>query len=416
MAFETLFQPIKIGPVEIKNRLAAAPMNTMFSENTGGIVNEQILAYYAARAKGGVGLVITEAILGTKLAARFPAYSNLILHDQRQVPGLAELAETCHVYGAKVFAQLSPGFGRQGASPIGEPSPAPSAGIPYLLEQENMPRAFASVFTRLVPQYQGPATREMSVEEIQSEIEEYANTAFQLVMAGFDGMEIHAPHGYLLMQFLSPRTNKRTDQYGGTLENRMRFLVDLVTAVKNKVPPDFPVGIRVSADEHMPEGITLDEMKIVAKKLEELGIAYIHMSSGSYEAFKWLFPDKDGVMLDEAKAFKEVVNIPIITPAIHDPVNAEQAVKDGKTDMISLGRALFADPEWPNKVKEGRVGEITRCIRDYFCILRFLFGLPVRCSQNPNLGREKYMPEYWRPGTEKGEEMLPRLLRKKPAS
>ena len=135
MAFETLFEPIKIGPVELKNRLAAAPMNCLFSANTGGMVNEQILAYYAARAKGGVGLVITEAIMGTKLAARFPAYSNLILHDSRQVVGLSDLVETCHVYGAKVFAQFSPGFGRQGASPIGEPSPAPSADVPYLLEQ-----------------------------------------------------------------------------------------------------------------------------------------------------------------------------------------------------------------------------------------------------------------------------------------
>lgn len=412
MAFDALFRPIKIGPVEIKNRLAAAPMNTMFAENTGGIVNEQVLAYYAARAKGGVGLIITEAALATRLVAKFPAYSNLLCYHQEHVPGLAELAETCHVFGAKVILQLSPGFGRQGNSHIGEPSPAPSDNVSYLIPNEMYPKAFAATFGRIIPQVPGPATRAMTVAEIQHEVEEYAASAGLAVGAGYDGMEIHAPHGYLLMQFLSPRTNKRTDQYGGSLENRMRFLVELVNKTKAAVPKDFPVGVRVSAEEHMPNGITYEEMKVVVKKLEELGMAYIHMSDGSYEAFKYLFPDQDGTMLDYAAGFKKIVKIPIITPAIHDPVNAEKAVTDGKTDMISLGRALFADPEWANKVQKGKVKDLTRCARDYYCINRFLLGLPVRCSHNPNLGREKYMPEYWRTGTDKGEALLPRLLRK----
>jgi 2,4-dienoyl-CoA reductase-like NADH-dependent reductase (Old Yellow Enzyme family) len=135
------------------------------------------------------------------------------------------------------------------------------------------------------------------------------------------------------------------------------------------------------------------------------------MSSGSYEAFGWLFPGDDGIMIDEAKAFKDTVSIPIIATSIHDPKTVEQVLKEGKADMVSLARAHFADPEWPNKVRAGAVDDIERCRRDFYCVCRFLLGLPVRCHHNPNLGREKYMPEYWRASGPKGINVLPRYLR-----
>jgi len=411
MKFEAMFQSIKIGEVEIKNRLVAGPMNTLFAQSTGGYVNDQVLAYYAARAKGGHGLIITEAAMATKQAARFPAWSNLLCYDQSHLPGLNELAETCHDFGARVFLQLSPGFGRQGVSPVGEPSPAPSDGTPFEITADNMPKAFRSLFTKVMPTIPGPPTRGMTIEEIQSGQEEFATSAELAVRADFDGIEIHGPHGYLGQQFLSPRTNKRTDQYGGSLENRMRFIVELLEKTKAKVPPDFPVGIRLSADEHMPDGVTLDEMKVVAKRLEDLGIAYIHLSSGSYEAFKWLFPGEDGIMIEEAKAFKETVSIPVIATSIHKPSLVEQVIKEGKADMVSLARAHFADPEWPNKSKSGAVDDIEPCRRDFYCVCRFLMGLPVRCNHNPNLGRERYMSEYWRTSGPKGPSVLPRYLR-----
>ncbi|MDP6100243.1 MAG: NADH:flavin oxidoreductase [Dehalococcoidia bacterium] len=411
MAFEAIFQPINIGSVEIKNRLVAGPMNTLFAQSTAGYVNEQVLAYYAARAKGGCGLVITEAALGTRQAARFPAWSNLLCYEQSHIPGLNELVETCHDFGSRVFIQLSPGFGRQGNSPVGEPSPAPSDGVPYEITADNMPRAFRALFTKIMPSIPGPATRGMTVEEIQSEHDEFATSAELAVRAEFDGIEIHCPHGYLGQQFLSPRSNKRTDQYGGSLENRMRFIVELVQKTIAAVPPGFPVGIRLSADEHMPDGVTLDEMKVVARKLEDLDIAYIHMSSGSYEAISWLFPGDDAIMVDEAKAFKDSVSIPIIATSIHDPKTVDKVISEGKADMVSLARAHFADPEWPNKVKAGGADDIERCRRDFYCVCRFLLGLPVRCHRNTNLGREKYMPEYWRSAGAKGIEVLPRYLR-----
>lgn len=411
MNTETLFRPIKIGSLEIKNRLAAGPINTLFAQSTGGYVNEQVLAYYAARAKGGHGLIITEAAMGTRQAAKYPAWSNLLCYNQSHIPGLNELAETCHDFGARVFLQLSPGFGRQGNSPVGDPSPAPSADVPYEITSDNMPQAFRSLFAKIMPNIPGPPTRAMKIEEIQSEQEEFANSAELAVRADFDGIEIHSPHGYLGQQFLSLRTNKRTDQYGGSLENRMRFIVELIQKVKTKVPADFPVGIRLSADEHMPDGITLEEMKVVAKKMEEIGIAYIHMSSGSYEAFKWLFPGEDGMMIEESRAFKETVGIPIMVTSIHNPLTAEQVIREGKADMLSLARAHMADPEWPNKVKAGALNDIERCRRDFYCVCRFLMGLPVRCHHNLNLGREKYMPEYWRTSGPKGISVLPRYLR-----
>ena len=261
----------------------------------------------------------------------------------------------------------------------------------------------------------GGTPREMTTEEIQKEIGEFASSARLAVMTGADGLELHLTHGYLAWQFLSPRSNKRTDQYGGSLENRMRFMVEIITKTRESVAkhaPRMPIGVRVSADEHTPGGVTYEEMKKVVKTLVGLGIDYIHMSSGTYEAFKYLFPDHDGTMLEEAQGFKKLLGIPIITPSVYDPRLAEKAVSEGKTDMVSLGRQLIADPEWPNKVQEGRVKDLVRCPRDNFCLVRFLCGLPVRCTRNPNVGREKYDPANWRPRGITGNEVLPGIVRK----
>ena len=195
----------------------------------------------------------------------------------------------------------------------------------------------------------------------------------------------------------------------------MRFLVETITKVvqaAKPLSPNFAVGVRLSAAEHIPGGIPYEETLVVVKKVADLGMDYIHLSDGSHEAFKWMFPEEDGTMLEEAAGFKKVVDIPIMTPSIHNPDSAEVAIRDRKTDLISLGRQLLADPEWANKVKEGKVKEIRRCTRDNFCLLRFRGGLPLRCTQNPNVGREKYMTEYQRPTGLKGEEILPIVMRK----
>ncbi len=397
--FKNLLSPIEIKGVEIKNRIALAPMNTLMSMDNRGYVNEQILAYYAARAKGGCGLIITECVLGTQLAAHYPFSTNLHLYNQSFMAGLAELAETVHAFDSSVFIQMSIGFGRQGHALDGAHPPAPSA-VPMELSPFHMPKSFPDVvaqFPQALQAVQGHIPYEMSIEEIKREQDEFANSCRFAVIAQFDGIELHAPHGYLEHQFLSPRSNKRTDLYGGSLQNRMRFLIEVYMKVREAVGPDFPVGMRMSADEHMPEGFTHEEALEVAQIMGSLGVDYFHLSDGSYEALSYFFPDEDGTMLAEAADFKEKLNIPVICPSIHDPAAAEKAIASGKCDVVSLGRQMFADPEWGNKVAEGHVSEITRCLRCNECLMHATVGLPVRCVRNPNLGREKYMPEYWRP-------------------
>lgn len=398
MALDEILKPIKINDVEIKTRIVMAPMNMTYSTQDG-YVTPQDIAHLARRAKGGFGLIITGAVIATKLAAPFVFHRNLYLYDQSFIPGLGMLADACHAFGAKIFIQLSIGFGRQGHALDGTSSYAPSS-VPLSQTPEMMPKAYRETG------WQPPAVvgkshipREMTIEEILSEEKEYAKACRRCVRAGFDGIEIHAPHGYLEHQFLSPRSNKRKDRYGGSLENRMRFMLEVTDMALKAVGGAIPVGVRISADEHMPDGFTHDEVKVVVKELANLGIAYLHLSDGSYEALKYFFPDSleqaEQHLLKEAKSIRELIDIPVITPSVHDPSVAERAIKEGETDMISLGRQALADPDWPNKVKEGKLDEIIRCKRDMICIRRVDRTLYPRCTVNPELGFEQYMPELF---------------------
>ena len=427
MPFEKLFEPIYIGRKKIKNRVAMSPMATLYSQQ--GYVNEQILAWYAARARGGVGLVIVECTFTSKWGADNSYYNNLCLYDTTHMIGLGELADTIHAFGAKAFIQLTPGFGVQGSSRRTGVQPVaasaanleiPPAMIPRkILEKalppkdvdevvntppEKLPELIVRIAARLGPREReqishltGEVAREMTLEEIEREQENFVRGAEMARTAGFDGVEIHAPHGYLLHDFLSPRFNHRTDAYGGNLENRMRFLMELVQRTKAAIGDGTVVGVRASADEHMPGGTTYEDMKIVLRRLEKEGIDYFNMSAGSYEALKYFLPEEDGAMLEEAAGFKKLVKIPIITPSIHDPDLAEKAVEEGMTDIVSMGRQLIADPDWVNKVKDGRAAAIRRCDRCYReCIIRLMDGLGLRCAKNPEAGIERYNPEYTR--------------------
>jgi len=400
-----LFQPIKIGNCQIANRIVMAPMNVLMSSGNNGLVTDQNLAYYAARARGGTGLLISECVLGTRLASRFPYTTNLHLFNTTHLAGLEELSETVHAFGSKIFIQLSIGFGRQGHNPDHESPPAPSA-IPYQTDPEWLPKTVLKNATKEFSWFLHPETpfasradmpREMSREEIHSEIEEYGRSCRLAVVAGFDGLEIHAPHGYLEHQFLSPRSNKRTDEYGGSLENRMRFLLECYESARAAIGDAIPIGVRLSGDEHMPEGIHHDELKIVVKTLGERGIDYVHLSDGSYEALKYFFPEKDGTMLEPAESYKSVLpkGVPVVCASIHDPAKSAAAIGAGRIDMVSLGRQMLADPDYANKVRAGE--KYDKCARCNECLLRTARGLTVRCSTNPNLGRERFMPEYHRP-------------------
>ena len=395
MSYGSLFQPIKIGSVEIKNRIGMAPMNLNFTRE--GYISEQHMAYFAARAKGGTGLIMTEAIRTSEEGTNRTYYDNPHLWKPAHQKGLTELAETVHYFGARIFVQMNIGPGPQGSSKKMGLQPIAASPVAYEVPRENVPRQFLPFIDRgeIYMSFKGELPREMTVDEIHAETEQFAKSAKMAMVTGVDGIEIHACHGYLLHSFLSPRFNKRTDMYGGSLENRMRFLLEVVRATRQILGDKAVIGVRTSSDEHMPGGLTSDEVKQIVIELEKEGMDFFHLSGGSYEAMQYFFPEEDGTELEDAKKFKSAVKIPILVSSVHDPDMADKAIRDGMCDMILHGRPLIADPEWANKVREGRVNEIVKCKRDLICLMRLFQGLPSRCTVNPDMGRERYMPEYW---------------------
>jgi NADPH-dependent glutamate synthase beta subunit-like oxidoreductase len=234
----------------------------------------------------------------------------------------------------------------------------------------------------------------LTLEEIAYMERTFPDAVAAARICGYDAVEFHSPHGYLIHQFLSPRSNQRTDQYGGSLENRFRFLRNLLVASRKRVGADFCLGIRLSGDEHMPGAIHEEELIQVAKWCEELGASYIHLSDGSYEARKWFFPQDPFCFIEHAKNFKKEIKIPLIVPGQHDPHLAEEVLRNGWADAITMGRQLVADQRTPRKWEEGRLDEVVRCLRCNVCLARFNRGLAIRCAVNPNIGREKYDPKY----------------------
>lgn len=385
-----LFEPIRIGKTAIRNRIAMAPMVTQYADR--GYVSEQQIAYYAARARGGVGLVIVEHVLASKWAEDNCPLPVLRLYDPVHMAGFGDLVETLHAFGAKAFVQLNVGVGIQGSSAGSGVQPVGPSTVGYRTPPEMVPRNCIGV---LGPYLAGETPREMSIGEIEREQENFVKSAMMARAVGFDGIEIHAAHGFLLDEFLSPYYNRRTDRYGGTPENRMRFLLELVRRTRAAVGGDMAVGVRLSADEHIPGGSTFEDMKAVAKRLEEEGIDYFHIGDGCFGALKYIIPDDANTMLDEAAGFKKILGLPVMTPTVHDPHLAEKAVAEGMTDMVSLGRALIADPEWANKVESGRIDSIVKCTRcNIGCYARIFSGLRIKCVCNPESGLEKYNPRY----------------------
>jgi len=392
--FEKMFEPFSIKGVEIRNRLAMAPLHTAFMPTTH--VTEQLIAYLAERARNGVGLIVTAPVCGVTIPGMpQPPLLNSPVH----MSGWNELFETLHAFGAKVFVQVMAGVGRQVRK--GLPTKAPSP-IPMRIPPENLPlkaarfeerRGLPSVWESLM---EGEIPQEITMAEIAAAEDAYALAGGLLRGCGADGVELHFAHGYLGYSFLSPRTNRRKDSYGGSFENRIRFLTNTLTKVRREVGEDFVVGIRVSGDEHMPGGLAVEETGRMLKVAEKMGLDYVHLTDGCFEAAKWYVPDEDGTMLAAAEALKRMLEIPVITPSIHDPVGAETALHKGSTDMVSLGRSLLADAAWVKKVSEGRHREIVKCIRCLTCLRRTRNMLPIRCEVNPRLGSERYDPDNHR--------------------
>jgi len=365
--FQKLFTSGRIGKLELKNRIVMPPMATNFADPEGN-VNERHIAYYRRRARGGAGLIIFEH---TGIVRQGKAFPNMALIDSdARIAKFKKLVQAVQDEGGKFFIQINHA-GRQTLSAYtGCPTVAPSP-IPCPVRQET-PKA-------------------LSKEEIRDLVQLYREAARRAKEAGADGVEIHMAHGYLLNQFLSPFSNQRDDEYGGNLERRLRMPLEVLQAVRKKVGPDFPVTCRLSADEYVEGGLTIEDSKQIARKLEEHGADALHVSACIGASWYLIHPPyyaPEGIFVPLAAAIKSVVRIPVITVGrIRTPLLAEQIIRDGKADFVSMGRALIADPELPVKAAQDRTAEITPCISCNRCALSIRRGA-MQCAVNPEAGRE----------------------------
>ena len=363
-----LWEPIRIGRMELKNRVVMPPMVTRYAADDG-FVTERTRNYYGARARGGAGLIIVEATYVHRQGWAFP--NQIGISDDKFIPKLSELVDTVHRHGAKIAIQLHHG-GRQakealsGLQPVA-PSPLPMAG--------------------------GEMPREMMVEEIAETVAYFAEAAIRAQKAGFDGVELHAAHGYLIDQFLSPTSNKRDDEYGGDLHRRARFFLEIIAAVKEAVGEDYPVWCRMDGKEYGVEGITLEDARQTARLAQDAGLAAIHVSSwGPTTPVNRTTPTFVPAVIEElAEGIKKAVSIPVIAVGRITPEDGERMLKEGKADLIAIGKAMLADSEWSNKVASGKTEDITPCIICNGCRddLRTPKVVGIRCSVNAALGREK---------------------------
>jgi len=373
--FKRLFTPMKIGTMEVRNRIAMPPMHMGYGA-LDGTVTERYIDYYGARARGGTGLIITEAA-GVN-AERKNGIVPLGLFDDALIPSWSELARVVHSHGAKLAAQvMDPGPELMkilsGADPVG---PSRIAG--------------RNIF-RTMP-------RELTAGEIEAVVEDFAQAIRRAQEAGVDAVEIHAAHGYALVgSFMSPFFNKRTDAYGGTLEGRAKILLDIIRSAREKVGRDYPLIVRIAGDERRTGGRTVQESQFIASLLADAGIDAIEVSGGTIPTVFWAVVPPSGTPLalnaDFAKEIKQVVEVPVICVGrINGPRVAEFVLKTGKADMVSMGRALHADPDLPNKAAAGNLDDITPCLAcNSGCIGTVISGQYGTCVMNPAAGREKEM-------------------------
>ncbi len=367
----SLFTPGRIGSMTVKNRLVMPPMVRNYGDGKG-LVTKRYIDHIASIAKGGVGTLILEASYVSPEGRGFE--NELSIHSDASIPGFKKLAAIAHAEDAKIGVQLIHG-GRQASSKVtGLTIVAPSA-IPDPTVQET--------------------PHELTIAEIQQLVEAFGAAAGRAKKAHLDFVEIHGAHGYLITQFLSPFSNKRTDTYGGTPTKRMQFLREVYASVRKTVGPDFPILVRLSGDEMVKGGLTIKDTIIIAKELEALGVDALHVSVGNYGAYNqgFMIPpmaQEDGPLLHYAADVKKAVQIPVIAVGkLRTPELAKKALKEGAADFIAIGRTLLADPEWPKKVEEGRLNEINKCIAcNQGCISRLFAQQDVWCTVNPKCGRE----------------------------
>ena len=372
--FPHLFSPLRIGPVEARNRIVSSGHDTVMAVD--GKVSDQLIAYQEARARGGAGLIVVQ-VAGVHVSARYTSHV-LMADDDSCIPGLTLLAETVHKHGALIFQQL---FHDGRELMESEDGTLPVALAPSAVPNERfhvMPRA-------------------MSTNLVREMVQCYADSADRLRRAGYDGVEIVASHGYLPAQFLNPRTNLRTDEYGGDLDARLRFLREVFTAVRAAVGPDLAVGLRISVGEESEEGLTQDEVIEALARLDGDGyVDYVSVVAGTSATLSGsdhIVPPMTrpvGYTAPLASRVKSVVSAPVMVAGrINQPQDAELILARGDADATVMTRALICDPEMPVKADAGRLEEIRACIGcNQACIGHFHAGYPISCIQRPETGRE----------------------------
>jgi 2,4-dienoyl-CoA reductase-like NADH-dependent reductase (Old Yellow Enzyme family)/thioredoxin reductase len=366
-----LLEPILVGGSLAKNRIVFPPMETRLSTIYGD-VTQAMIDYYAQRAKGGAGIIIVENTFIDNLASR-ASLSSSGLYSDHLIAGKNLLAEAIKENGALAIIQLSHGGRQARAGVTAYDAVAPSAVMCSITKR--MPHV-------------------LTTDEIVKIEDSFAETAYRAKLAGFDGVEVHGAHGYLICSFLSPLTNLRSDEYGGSLKNRGRFAENILRKIRDKAGNDFIVGYRISASEYIKGGLEPQEACDFVVSIQQ-NINYIHVSAGIYESPSfWAIASTyipAGQMIPLASQMKKAVNIPVIAVGSLNPKMAEQVLQDGKADLISFGRALIADPFMPKKLKEGRQEDIRPCIRgNEGCISRFYPGCAIRCEVNPACGQETH--------------------------
>ena len=373
-AFKFLFTPIQLGTVLVPNRIVSTAHATAYARD--GIPTERLIAYHEARARGGVGLIITGATV-VHPTSPYDEYNLLCNLDDRIIPAYHQMAKAVQKYGTRIMAQLSH-MGRSGET---DDSRYPLYG----------PSPIADEIRREPP-------AEMDVELIEEIIAAYGKAAARAREGGLDGVEIHGGHSSLVAQFMSPYANQRTDAYGGNRKKRLLFVKQVSQAVRKNVGRDFTVGLRLSGDEFVDGGLTLDAVKENARDLEATGMLdFIDVTAGTdsnlhsyYMHYSPMYVPL-GNLTHLSAAIKEMVSLPIITVGrINDPVLAEKILADGLADMVGMTRAALCDPDFPQKAREGRIDDIRHCIAcNQGCFKRIFKAQPITCIQNPAAGKER---------------------------
>lgn len=368
--FKHLFTPLSIGKMDLRNRIVMLPMTTGYCE-TDETVGDHFIDFFAERAKGGAGLIV---IPFSPIAAGSPVEPGIF--DDRFLPGVRRLTAAIGNHGARSACQLITSY--------------------HIIFRNGLPEVVGP--SEVMNQILRVMPRAITTDEIRFIVEEYGKAAYRVREGGFDAVEVLVGGGYLLNRFLSPVGNRREDEYGGSLENRMRILLEIISSMKRAVGDDFPIGVRLNVDEQMPGGHTVEDSKIVAKALERAGIGLINTYTGWHESpIPTVAPSlPKGAFAHLAGMIRSAVSIPVIAAnRINDPFIAEQILAVGQADLVGMGRALLADPELPDKAKAGRVDEIVPCIACSRCLGEIMSiyktwgeGANAFCTVNPFAGRE----------------------------